>query len=226
MADGWWGKRAALSLTYEGATRNQAEIVLPALERAELTATFYADPVALLERPIVWQQAAALGHEIGNGSLLESDPLLPTWPHELIRQEVEAGRVLIEEAVPLQDTHSFAYPIGHAWGADGGYRSIVDGLYDVARSGEDGWNERNDFDPQFLRAVDFREWSFPEMLSVLDAHRTRGTWLVVVIGEVGVGDRAIDRADHDRLLKTVQEQSSEWAIAPVVRLAQAVVTRT
>src|SRR5579862_2646238 len=104
---------AGLSLTYDGSTKQQIEEVVPALNRLELPATFFCDPIELIGRVAPWRDAVMAGHELGNGFLYSSvddDGLVPDWPSETIVAELDDAERLISEIEPSRKTRSLAMP--------------------------------------------------------------------------------------------------------------------
>jgi peptidoglycan-N-acetylglucosamine deacetylase len=128
------GAEGALSLTFDDGLGSHHEIAIPMLERHELRATFYVNPVGIeddgaldapwRERLERWRRASELGHEIGNHSLLhacslnidtarewgDAAPSPREWDLARIAADLREAQRRIASAFTDQAATSFAYP--------------------------------------------------------------------------------------------------------------------
>lgn len=195
-------------------------MVAPALARHGLRGTFYVPPARLVELAPVWRGLAMQGHEVGNGCLLDAaqgDGTLPGWTIEMVSEEVDAAESLLREVLPGQRWHSFGYPWGRAR-VPGGHdvREAVEPQVDTARSGADGLNAPASCDLLFLRCLMADGWTGDELVDLARQALESGKWGIFAFEGVGSGERGVDRAAHETLLRFLAEDAPVLWVAPVV----------
>ncbi len=113
MSNRWpQGGVAAISLTFDGATRAHLEACAK-LGGLELRATVYADPANLLADPRGWRRSHDVGHELGAHpffALADSDGLIARLPSEAVEGEVDDCRRLLVDEFGASE-HSVALPL-------------------------------------------------------------------------------------------------------------------
>jgi len=119
------GKSAAVSLTFDDGVQSQWETVIPMLSERDMLGTIYipmADDGAFYRFQDHWRDAVAAGHEIGNHSMthpccrnlwiagngLNTDCMTV----EQVEAEIVEAKRRLEDELPDQPEHSFAYPCG------------------------------------------------------------------------------------------------------------------
>lgn len=194
---------AAVTLTYDGTTLNHLEVVIPALQRAGLRATFFADPGSLLARAAAWREVALHGHEIGNGSLLGSalpDGRLPAWTPDMVEAEIRTTRHMIHELFGAQYEHALALPAGEPrCYNDVNYAPRLAPIYRCIRTGRAGFNRPQSTHSDLVACLHVQQSPAADVLRSLDHARDDGSWLVLAIGPVGESG-GIDVALHNEIL--------------------------
>lgn len=191
---------AAVSFTFDGTMPGHLD-VMAHLNRADLRATFYADPAALLDAPSQWREAVASGHELGNHALFaacDDDGLVIRMSPEAIAEEVDEARSLLGEFGSVR--HTAAMPLVRTMPDDSGVpavpeiirRSIVrineeamgDILrerYDVVRTPLDRFNDR-DLDLQRLRCCCVDGLDAVTVGLIAQIGISQGAWIILSWG--------------------------------------------
>ncbi len=187
-----------VSLTYDGALLCHLETAFPQLEEAGLKGTFYCEPAMLLENLPEWGQVLAAGHEIGNGSLhgaVLDDGSLPGWSLQMVEEDVNEVRALIEDLFPEQSGHSFGFPWGTGLSDGLDVTPAVREVYKTVRLGSFGVNAPG-FDPQRIACVPCDGLDSMELVQQARRAAEDGSWVVFSFEGVGVGDRSVDACAH------------------------------
>ncbi|MBL8047316.1 MAG: polysaccharide deacetylase family protein [Chthonomonas sp.] len=211
-----------ISLTYDGGFVSHRELVLPRLHEPRIPATFFIDPVSLVEHSQTWHQARQDGHEIGNGSLVTAalpSGLLPGWNHDMVLGEIVESQEAFLELMG-SEPEAFAYPWGLPEVEQGGdYRPIVRPRFMWARSGQEFWNDEQTLDPQYLGCLRVEGTDTQLALTYLDKAVERGAWAILSFAGVGDGELSCDARVHEGVL---QHLVTELAVVPVVTISQGV----
>ena len=219
----------AVTLTYDGTTLNHLEVVVPALEKAGLRATFFADPSHLLARAAAWREVAEQGHEIGNGSLLASalpDGRLPAWTPDMVEAEIRTTRHMILELFGAQYEHSLALPAGEPrCFNDVNYAPRLAPIYRCIRTGRAGFNRPQSTHSDLVACLHVPHAPAADVLRSLELARDDGSWLVLAFGPVGESG-GIDLALHDEILAWLQQNQERVAVQPFARIAGACAVST
>lgn len=211
-----------ISLTYDGGLVSHRELVLRRLHEQGLTATFFIDPVSLVEHWQTWHQAQRDGHEIGNGCLLpsaEPNGRLPGWDLDMVAGEILESQEAFLELLGTEP-EAFAYPWGLPEAESGGdYRGTVRPQFMWARSGQEFWNDEATLNPQYLGCFRVEGTDAEAALRYLDESVRRGAWAILAFPGIGDGEISCDQRVHEAIL---QHLRSELAVVPVVTLSSGV----
>lgn len=187
------GKKMAISLSFDDSRPSNLIHGIPLLDSHGVRATFYVHPHIVKEKQTEWKAAVAMGHEIGNHTLLHRcsgnflwsrDNSLEDFTLEGMREElVECNRQL-EELLGVTPT-SFAYPCGQTYVGRGtgkkSYAPLVAELFTTGR----GWLDEAPADPLYgdlseLSGVKMDDMDFDELLPMITYAREKNLWLVLV----------------------------------------------
>lgn len=192
------GVRAAVSLTFDDGRESQLDQGLPILRRYDVKATFYVSLAPLDQRRSDWQQVVDEGHEIGNHSLdhvcsgnfpwLAPD-VLEDYTLERMERDLLAAQERIRERLGLTP-RTFAYPCGQSFVGRGeqcrSYVPLVARHFLAGRRFRDeAFNDPSFCDLARLAGTEGDKLSFDDMRPLLERAVAEGTWLVLVMHDVG-----------------------------------------
>ena len=216
-----------VSLTYDGTQLCHSETVLDDLERSGLVATFYADPVPLLDGLPAWRHAIGAGHEIGNGCLSESlseTGLLGAWTVDMLVDDVVETDGLIRELFPGQPTFSLSFPWNSGCtDALSDVRAVVSDHHLVCRSGVPGLNTMDGPDLGYLKCVHMDGLNGREIIEIVRAGIRSQCWTILSFDGVGSGDRSVEAAAHRELCVWLTDNADLARVATIRDAAQAFV---
>lgn len=220
--------RAAVSISYDGTLASHALVAAPMLERYGFKATFYTEPAHALDNIQEWRRLSKVGHEIGNGALVEAageSGHLPRWTPEMIGDEVESVRNFIEEHFPGHQDHSFAFPCGSPICAGGrDYREVIEAQGYIARSGVEGYNAPASCHLGYLRCVPVRGMGAEELVTIAEIAMRSGEWTIFTFEGIGEGRFPVDPRTHEALLRFLWERREQLMVGTVMAIARHVNT--
>lgn len=185
-----------VSLAYDGAGINHVETVLPQLAAFGLVATFFTDPVNLLEFLPEWAGAVQNGHEVGNGSLFAAADhagRLEGWSHDLISSDTLAAKELIEDLFPEQPEHSASIPWTEATERHNALFESVGSIYRYVKPGcTRGSSTRH-------ASVFCEDITASQIILATERAMTRFSWVVLSFQGIGTGERSIDSCAHEEV---------------------------
>jgi len=191
-------KKMALSLTFDDARLSQADIGIPLLDKYGVKATFYMSPGNFVQRLDTWKKAVTGGHDIGNHSILHPctgnfawsrHKALEDYTLEKMRSDLDSASSMIETLVGVRPV-SFAYPCGLKFVGRGketkSYVPLIAEMFETGR----GWLDEGANNPAFcdlaqLMSMELDGKSFPEILSLIEAAKEQGYWLILAGHEIG-----------------------------------------
>lgn len=194
------GKEMALSLTFDDARLSQIDNGIPLLDAYGVKATFYVSPDRMMERLEGWENAVKHGHDIGNHSVAHPcsgnfpwarDKALEDYTLEKMNRELDSASRFIEETLGVLPV-SFAYPCGQTWVGRGeetrSYVPLVAAMFETGRT----WLGEGPNDPVFcdlarLTGMELDGKSFSEILELIEASRSQGSWLILAGHEMDEG---------------------------------------
>jgi beta-glucosidase len=194
------GKKMAISLTFDDARPSQIDKGLPVLERYGVKATFYISPDRLIQRMDGWERAVALGHDIGNHSLVHPctgnfafarDKALEDYTLEQMGMELDSASRWIEEVLGITPV-SFGYPCGQTYVGRGSqsrsYVPLVSAMFETGRTWMDeGPNDPVVCDLARLTGMELDGKQFDQVLALIEQARERGSWLILAGHEMDQG---------------------------------------
>ncbi len=209
-----------VSLTYDGTQLCHLETAVPVLNSNGLKATFYADPLMLLDNLPDWKNVQSNGHEIGNGSLFESlssqfefDP----FSLDLVGDDIDETDNLIKEIFPNQLSFSLAYPWSESQHGSDQIRKLVGSRHSICRSGVKGTNSFDSLECSFLRCIPCHDLTGAQMITILQSSTRRGEWAILAFDGIGSGERGIDASAHEEVVFWLAENSDICEVRPVTQ---------
>ncbi len=173
-----------VSLTYDGTTKCHLELAVPMLQKHGLPATFFVDALNLLGHVRAWQEVAEMGHEFGNGCLINAanpDGALPLWTPEMLIADVEENDQLIWDLGLNTGVIPFAYPSESAFLGDRIMGRVLDDQVNVV----------GEINPHQLSSCRYA----PERRNDFQP----GSWVILAFDRV-------DSASHEELLLWIKNQ--------------------
>jgi peptidoglycan-N-acetylglucosamine deacetylase len=248
------GEGGALSLTFDDGLDSHRDVVVPMLEDLGLRATFYVNPSGSEDDPDLdaswkdrlegWSRAAALGHEIGNHSVLHpcslnidtgrewgvKVPSLRDWDLERIGSDIQEAQRRIAATFPRQSATSFAYPCYETSVGAGANRAsyvpLVAGGFVAARgNGELSGELANDpevCDLHLLSSYPVEHQRGELMIGLAEAAAARGRWSIFTFHGIDEGPLSVSRSALREFLSHLVRRRGWLWVAPVADVAGAV----
>lgn len=211
-----------ISLTYDGAQFCHAETALPHLDTNQLKATFFIDPLNMLETLPIWVEASRNGHEIGNGCLTYCGPI-DAWTAEMVADDLDECDSLIREAFPGQQLFSFGYPTstGNAYGIDY-LKRIIEKKHLVCRSGDQGGNNFDQINLAYLNCITLDGQTGDQLIDIVRSAVRTYDYTILAFDGIGSGDPSIDASAHLTLCQWLKQSQDLVQTMTVSGAAQAI----
>jgi peptidoglycan/xylan/chitin deacetylase (PgdA/CDA1 family) len=216
------GAEAAVSLTYDDALSSQLEFAVPALDQAELKATFFLSGGNIG----AFAPLAGTGHELASHTLHHPcDADLAALDASAMSEELDAGDAAVK-ALGVTGKLTFAYPCGkRQMKAGESYIPLVQARFRAARGVAAVVADPAHVDLFSVPAL------FPpassdgnDVVSFIEGARASHGWAVIGIHGVTEAGEYLQfpRAAHDKLLAYLKEHSAQVWTAPFGSVADAV----
>ncbi len=194
------GKKMALSFTFDDARLSQVDNGLPIFDKYGVKATFYVSLGSMVKKLDGWKLAVSNGHEIGNHSLLHSCTVnydftsrnpLEDYTLSRMRMELDSANKAIKKLLGIEAV-SFAYPCGQTFVGRGlttrSYVPLVSAMFESGR----GWLGENSNNPAScdmaqLTGMELDGKSFDQVLTLIEAAKSKGKWLILAGHEINTG---------------------------------------
>lgn len=216
-----------VSLAYLGSERSLLEVAPGHLRNAGLRATFFLEPVHLLENLAALRRLSEEGQEMGSACFFGSDDgegNLPAWTLEMVEGELAAAAKLLSESFPKQADFPFAYP-----GRDcrcltssfdpqpTTFRRVVEQIHSVALTARQGLNDPERCVTSDLATVLVEEQDASSLIQIADRALSQGSWAILVFEGVGAGRHSVDAYAHQALCRYLEPKGAQ--VQPVLRAA-------
>jgi peptidoglycan/xylan/chitin deacetylase (PgdA/CDA1 family) len=199
-----WSDQAlgALSISFDDGGESNVDLAIPILAEYDLPATFYVpmNEGGPFDRAAsAWREAVRAGHEIGNHSMTHpcsanfgfSRPCLDEMSLDDISSEIVSAKRRIEEGLPDQTEHSFAYPCGETHVGVGGERTsyvpVVAKHYNIGRGIGDFPNDPLSTDLAAIWSYMPSQPSAGQLVEWAEVAAGQGRWVVLTFHNVGPG---------------------------------------
>ena len=220
------GALGAVSLSFDDGPQSSIDTVIPMLDEHGLKGTFYlsmGDDGPFYRCPDDWRAAALAGHEIGNHSMthpcsrnLGFSPInLDMLTFDQMREQVAEAKRRLEEGIPEQKEHSYAYPCGETHVGSGttrqSYVPAVAEHYVVGRWLGDGvtTNDPVGVDLACVWAPMPVGRTGSDLIGIAEEARTKGKWAVIAFHGIGDAHLANTAEAFGALLDHLVEHSDE-----------------
>ena len=230
----------AVSLSFDDARESQVLNGTEIFDRYGIKATFYVVPSAVKKQLDGWKKAVASKHEIGNHTLTHPCTGNFGWSRNNALEDLDIDKMeyellecnrQVKELLGI-DCKVFAYPCGQKFiGRDTQTRSYVPLVATHFNTGR-GWMDEAPNDPFFynraqLTCIESDGKTFEQLVSVIDAARKTGAWVIFGGHEIDKKGAQTTRVKVlEKLLKYATDQRNGIWIAPVGEVEQYIRSKT
>lgn len=230
----WYGKKAAVVLTYDDALDVHLDHAIPVLDSLGLKATFYlsVDPGAR-KRIAEWRAVARAGHELGNhtwyhpcdGSRpgrtwVSPDNDLVTYSVDQLVEEIEMTNVFLQ-SLDGKTERTFAYTCGDMETGEGSFVGAIRDRFLALRGvhGQLNTADNINFDNIYCFGVD--ENNQDQMISWVEKARSENAMVVILFHGVGGGHSLnVTLEKHRELLSYLATHEKDFWVAPLADAAK------
>ncbi len=230
----WYGKKAAVVLTYDDAINQHLDNALPVLNELNLKATFYltAFSEASKNRIEEWRNVAKQGHELGNHTLyhpcvggagrtwLSKDRDMNNYSIQRMLDEVRMTNIFLE-ALDGKKKRTFAFTCGDMKVGESNFMDSLRNDFVAARAVR---AEMHTIDKVNLYDVDcymVNNNTAEQMMAWVDKAIESHSLLVILFHGVGGGNSLnVALPEHRKFLEYLKKRESELMIAPMLEVAE------
>jgi peptidoglycan-N-acetylglucosamine deacetylase len=233
------GAKSAVSLTFDDGVPSQYETVIPMLNQAGMQGTVYvtmADGGPFYAEEDLWRDAVSAGHEIGNHSMthpccrnlwVAGDGLnTDVMTFEAMEAQIVEAKRRLEDGIPDQPEHSFAYPCGEKQVGRGvnkqSYVPAVAKHYIAGRGVGDGVsiNDPAQVDLADIWAPMPVDETGERLVSITQRALDQGKWAVLAFH--GIGDKHLSNTveTFQYLLDWLGERREEVWVDSLIHVAR------
>lgn len=231
----WYGKKAAVVITYDDALEVQLDNAMPVLDSLGLKATFYlsASFSGSKNRINDWRKAAAHGHELGNHTLYHPcDASKPgrSWVSPMndlskytlaeIMREVDMTNTFLE-SVDGKRERTFAYTCGDTETGEGSFIDAISTQF-VSMRGVNG--QLNKLETLNLKNIDcfvVDESNATQLWEWAEKAKKENALLVVLFHGVGGGHSInVDLKRHREFLKYLKKNENDFWVTTMLEASK------
>jgi peptidoglycan/xylan/chitin deacetylase (PgdA/CDA1 family) len=228
-------KRAIICLTYDDGLETQLSTVIPQLDSAGFTATFFLNSIQgssqsdvigqTPEAVLGWTKAAKKGHELANHTLFHPCPeklgwqksiAIETYTVDKIIAEIRTENSILALLDPNRKERSFAFPCNNFLIGDTDYIAILkkQGLVKYARAGGDSTSIISNFkDLNPMKVPSWHVWTgttLEELISFAKKVKNAGGMGVLQLHGVGGQVFQISSETHRAFLAYLKAHPDEY----------------
>jgi peptidoglycan/xylan/chitin deacetylase (PgdA/CDA1 family) len=229
---------AAISLTFDDGAPSQLQRAVPALNEADLQATFYLNPRGddFLRKLAPWRDVAKAGHEIGNHTIahvcsraFQREPAsrgLENMTLGDLEKDIAEAKRRLQQIVPEQQEMSFAYPCYMDYVGCGPTRQSyvpVVARHHIAGRGKGEFPFAN-----YPATVDLHyTWSWPtermaasEMIGLVETCALNRSWGILTFHGIGEGRLSVTESDFRELVAYLKGNHQRIWTVSVAKVAR------
>jgi sialate O-acetylesterase len=229
----WNGRKSAVVLTYDDALNVHLDNVIPALDSAGFTATFYltVSSGAFTNRMTEWKKAAERGHELGNHTMyhpclggtpdrawVRPEYDLTTYTLKRIEDELKMTNLILT-SVDGKTERTFAYPCGDMRVGDKSYVETISDDFVAARSTTDQIYQIGRIDPYTIGCFSIAgsAQNADYMIGLVKkAMKENGVLVFLFHGVGGEHGLNVELKEHRKLIEFLKKNESDIWIAPFI----------
>lgn len=220
----WFGKKAAVVLTYDDALDGHLDRVIPALNERGFKGSFYLSAAfpGSTNRIADWKRAAREGHELGNHTLFHpcasgpgrewvspSNDLKRYTTDEIVR-EVNTTNAFLE-ALDGKKERTFAYTCGDTETGEGSFIEAIRDQFISMRGTSPRLNLVDSMDLANLNCFVVDNNNADQLIAWADQARKENALLIVLFHGVGGGHPInVDLDKHNKFLDYLKEHAGDF----------------
>lgn len=231
----WFGKSAAVVLTYDDALDVHLDHALPVLDSLGLKATFYLSVnfPGCQNRIEEWRRAARNGHELGNHtwyhpcdgskpgrSWVSPGNDLSKYSTDDIVREIDMTNLFLK-SLDGKTERTFAYPCGDTSTGDGSFVEVIKDRFIALRGVASRLNKVESVNLDDVYCVSADESSADQLISWAEKARAENALLVVLFHGVGGGHSInVPLEKHNEFLIYLQTHRENFWVATMAEAAR------
>ncbi|PTB97068.1 hypothetical protein C9994_04610 [Marivirga lumbricoides] len=231
----WYGKKAAVVLTYDDALEVHLDHAIPALEERGFVGTFYlsANYEGSENRIADWRRAAQRGHELGNHTLYhpcdnsdgtrtwitpEND--LANYTTAQIVREVHMTNVFLK-ALDGKSERTFAYTCGDTETSEGSFVEAIKDQFVALRGVHGDVNRIGEMDFTSLNCYVVDNSNADQLVKWAEKAKAENALLVVLFHGVGGGHPLnIDLDKHNAFLDYLKSNEEDFWVTTLLEASK------
>lgn len=231
----WFGKKAAVVLTYDDALEVHLDNAIPILDSLGFKGSFYlsASFPGSKNRLEDWKRAARNGHELGNHTLyhpcdnsdgsrawLTEENDLANYSTAQIVREVEMTNIFLQ-ALDGKTERTFAYTCGDTETAEGSFIDAIKDKFVALRGVHGELNKPGSLNISNLNTYVVDNSNADQMKVWAEKARQEGALLVLLFHGVGGGHSGnIDLDKHNDFLKCLKANEEDFWVTTLIDAVQ------
>jgi sialate O-acetylesterase len=224
VKDLWFGKKAAVVLTYDDALDVHLDNAIPALDSLGLKATFYLSGAfpGCRNRLNDWRSVASRGHELGNHtffhpcdaskpgrSWVSEDNDLSSYTTRDIVREIEMTDVLLQ-SIDGKKERTFAYTCGDTATGEGSFVNAIRSRFVAMRGVKGELNHANKLDLTNVNCYVVESGNEDQLIQWAEKAKQENALLVILFHGVGGGHSLnVDLTKHNNFLKYLAQNKKD-----------------
>lgn len=231
----WYGKEAAVVLTYDDALNVHLDYAIPALDKHNLKASFYLSGFfpGSKNRIDDWRTAAHNGHELGNHTLYHPcDASLPgrgwvkpendlsKYTNTSILNEIRMTNVFLE-AIDGKKERTFAYTCGDTQTGEGSFMSVIANDFVASRGTRKRLNVIGNINLQNIDCYVVNGQTGEQLIQWVKEAQEKNALVTILFHGVG-GEHSLNVSieAHNQLLDYLQYHSHEIWTTTMIEAAK------
>jgi sialate O-acetylesterase len=229
----WYGKKAAVVLTYDDALDVHLDNVIPALNARGFKGSFYLSAAfpGSKNRIADWRRAAREGHELGNHTLFHPcdgsgrswvSPMndLSRYTTEEIVREIDMTNTFLE-AIDGKKERTFAYTCGDTKTGEGSFSEAIRDQFVAMRGVRPRLNRADSLDLANINCYGVDNNNADHLISWAEQAHKEHALLVILFHGVGGGhDINVDLDKHNKFLDYLKENEDAFWVTTLLEASK------
>lgn len=210
------GAYLAVSLVYVGGLPDHADLALPLLRQLSMPATFFIDPLTMLDEVRRWEAIRTTEHEVALAPFMNAQPtgFLPSWTQGAFGDEVRSAKRFCREVFGVSP-RSLYHPGATLYGDKANFSPIIEREFDNVVTSMRGVNGPLT-SAQHLTSQPLTSYPHGEFRSLLGVEEPN--WLIIPFGPLFEGDNTRILM-HRMMLEALNREKKNLRIGTVAQIA-------